>query len=642
MKRLATALFIIVLLIALSPCLSGLAQPAHVPHENPATAGESPDLELVLLFYGNLFDLAAISEYQDAVSMLSELEYANIPDELRYIVNRYNTLCRELFNTLDKLELLLAEASSLLDNYYISDAEEKLDEAEVAIVKAQLLMKDIEEATSTLGEKFGVFAASAGSPIAQAYERLQEILQRLRQLIDELNQLRLSLIEGHRIQAQEELIPTELSLTVTPPSVFVGDVVYASGRLTAGGAPLANRKLTLLLDSRPMTINTEQDGIYNVSTTIPYKYVHTMTLQALYTPSGSDIGTYLASRSLPVQVSTSFYSTTLTVSVPESAHPGLPITISGEVGSTGGSIDRSLKVFLDNNMIAQKTIRGQFNIEITPSPQLLDGEHALTLDVASQERYAGASKSLTVNISRIPIQVDIQVPSLIVIPKSFDIKGRVYHNAEPLQEAEVSLNFRLSTTIIRTSTDGSFTAIIDTPLDLSFAAPQELTVTVRPLEPWYASRQIKRWVFSINPTNMSIMLVIFLSLGLLAYSRVRGKPRQEPFSPRAELRERLVAAPPAKPEYKLTGIKGDIMSAYLSGLGSVERATYIHTAPHITLREFLNAAIPLMTVATKPFTELTHMAEIALYSAYEPSEDMPARARRLATTIKWELLHGTT
>ena len=100
MKRLAITLSIVILLTVLSPCLSSLAQPTHIPHQNPAWAKDSPGLTSLLLFYSNAFELASISQYQDAQILLDELEYANIPDELRYIVDRYSTLSRQLFTTI--------------------------------------------------------------------------------------------------------------------------------------------------------------------------------------------------------------------------------------------------------------------------------------------------------------------------------------------------------------------------------------------------------------------------------------------------------------------------------------------------------------------------------------------------------------
>jgi len=544
MKRLAIALSIVVLLMVLSPCLSGLAQPAHIPHQDPVAARGAPDPASLLLFYGNVFDMVTTRQYQDAQTMLEEVKSASIPDELRYIFDSYNRLSGQLVTALNDLEILLDEASNLFARQREGDARQRLNEAEATVRSARFLLEDVDAATTVLGEKTGALAAAAGGGIKQAYERQQRNVERVGQLITEIDRLQESL-------GLNPLVAVELSF---------------------------------------------------------------------------------------------YYPTHLEVSVPETAYPGLPVTISGEVSSTGDSIDRSVRVFLDNNQVTQETVQGQFFIEITPPPQIPDGEYALTLEVASRGRYAGTSKDLMVNISRIPVQVDIQAPSRVVVPNPFDIKGRVYHGQEPLQDAEVRLSFGQSTVTTRTLTDGSFTATIDTAIDLSLAAPRELTITVRPVEPWYASRQVRRWIFSINPTSMGIMLIVLLSLGLLLFSRVRtSRPRlrEEVVIPEAGLRETPAVTSPAQPESEFTGIKGRVLASYLSGLEAVEQATGISMEPHDTLREFLNIMLSRLPAATEPFRELTAAAEVALYFAHEPFEEMAAGAERLAATIKEELKRGT-
>ena len=644
MKRLAIALSIILLLAIFSPGFSILAQPAHIPHEDPAIAKDSPDPVSLLLFYGNVFDLAAISQYHDAQSMLDELEYANIPDELRYLIDRYSTLSRQLFTTLDNLELLLDEVSTLLAESQISEAKQRLDDAAATIHDAQLLLEDIEVATNTLGDTLRVLAAAVGSQIRLAYDRLEQILHRLRQLTDELNQLRQSLTERHEIQAVE-LIPTELSLNITPASVFVGDGITASGKLTADTSPLANRNLTLLLDNEPLVITTDLDGSYATNITIPYKYVSTMTLSAVYTPAGDDIGTYLACQSRLVVVNTSFYPTFLEVSAPETGQPGLTVTISGQVSSTDGNMDRTVKVLLDNTRLAEEIIQGQFSLQITPPPQISTGKHSLTVAVTPQGRYSGASKSLTINISRLQIQADIKVPLLSVVPTSIQVSGKIYHSLGPIQDARVRLKFRDSSTTIKTAADGSFTTTIEAPLDLSLVGPQELAITIEPVEPWYAPLQTKRWIFTINPANIGLMLVAFISLGLLVYTRVRTRRPtlpEEMVIAEVKPREPATVIPLPRPKYEFTGIKGRILLDYLDGLETVERVTGISMAPYTTLREFLKAATSHLPRAIKPFTELTTIAEIALYSAHRLDEDTAARTEQLVIVIGEELHSGAS
>ncbi len=132
MKRLAIALCIIVLLVIFSPGFSILAQSIHTPHENPATAKSSPDPVALMLSYSKTFDLIAIRQYQDAQSMLKELEQANIPGEIRYIVDHYTAPSQQLLTTLNKMEYLLDETSTLFSHNQISYAKAKLADAEAA------------------------------------------------------------------------------------------------------------------------------------------------------------------------------------------------------------------------------------------------------------------------------------------------------------------------------------------------------------------------------------------------------------------------------------------------------------------------------------------------------------------------------
>lgn len=663
MKRLAIVLSIIILLATISPGFSILAQPTHTPHENPAATKSSSDLAALLLSYSKTFDLIATRQYQDAQSVLNELEQANIPDELRYIIDRYNTLTQELLTTLDNLESLLDEASILLSCNQISDAKEKLDEAEAITYDTQFLLKDIEAATNTLGDRLGVPAAPATSQIRQAYDHLEQSLHPPRQLSNELNQLQQSLADRRQTQTIE-LMPTELSLSISPASAFVGNSITASGRLTSDGNPLANRKLTLFLDSEPLVTTTDLDGSYATKITIPYEYVSTMTLNAVYVPSGDDdVDTYLASKSSPVVVNTMSHSTLLEVSAPETAHPGLPITISGQVSSTGDNIERTIKVLWDNTQLAEETIQGQFSLEITPPPQTSTEEHSLTVVATPQGRYSGTSKKLGIDISRLSIQTDIQVPQFIIMLEPIQIRGKVSHNLAPVQDARVSLAFRQSSTTAKTATDGSFTATmrlprlsvptsvsanpffattttVELPLDLSLVGPQQLTITIEPVEPWYAPFQIERWVFTVNPLNIGLMLVAFLSLGLLVYNQVRTrvpKIRKEKVIPQPQVRELPAVTPTVEHKHKFTGIKGRILSAYISGLEAVEKITSISMTAHVTLREFLKTTTPWLPTAIKPFSELTTIAEVALYSAHRLDEDIAIRAEQLATTVKEEL-----
>ena len=638
MKRLLAALAIVCLLATPAACSPGYGQPAYRPHQDPATAQELADPVALLLFYGSALDLAAIGQYQDGQSLLDELKEANIPGELGFIIDRFNALGQQLFTALANLESLLDEASSLLAENNIGDAEQKLDRAGQLVDDTRLILEELGLAIDVLGDSLGAVAELASSELEPVYERLSQILGRLNQLVDKLEQLRQGLVRDTN-QAEAVLIPTELSLSVTPASLFVGDDITVSGQLTAGLSGLGGRGLTLLLDNEPITTTTDPDGSFSTSLTIPHNYVTTMTLRALYAPSGSDNNTYTASSSPPVVISTRFYSSQIEVSVPEDIHPGLPATISGQLSSTGGAIERTLRLFLDNRLIAEDTIRDDFTIQFTPSPELTSGRYSLTLEVASQGRYLGTSKSLDINISMIPVQADIQTPQLIILPESINIRGRVYHSDGSLEDAELRLTFGDSVTTARTSSLGSFNATLEAPLDLLLFGPQQLTVTLEPVEPWYAPLELEIQIIIINPALIGLMLVAFLSAGLLTYRRRTKAPAgpKGATSPRAGFQQPSPARPRPRRRYELKGIRGRILLAYLQALAAVEKTTGTSLAPQTTLREFLGAATPFLAAALGAFNELTTLAEVAMYSSHQPDPNTAARADRLANAIKEEL-----
>jgi len=512
----------------------------------------------------------------------------------------------------------------------------------VTIRDSHFLLYDIEMVAETLGDNLDVFTAVADSSIRLAYNRLVELIQEVRRQVFELSYLNAGLTVQYETQ-KGELISVELSLGVTPISVFVGDNITASGRLTADGKPLANRKLTLLLDNEPMVITTGPNGSYATNITIPYKYISTMTLLAEYEPQDSDLGIYQPCKSQPVVINTSFYPTSLELSAPRTGYPGLPITISGKVGSTDSPVARTVQVLLDDTRLAEEITQGQFDIQITVPLQVPMGAHSLTVIVIPHEVYSGTSKGLMINITKIPIQAEIQNPRFALIPKSIEVSGKVRYGQDPLSDAWVELTFKDSSTTVKTSTDGSFSAIIDTSFDLSLISPQELGITIEPSDPRYSPLQVTRRIITINLTIIGLVLVAFVSLGLLVFkvakTRLSGQ-REQIAIPEAGLQKPFVVPPVPGAGNELSTTRGRVLSAYRDGLGIVMKITGILIAPHTTLREFLNTAATQLPTALKPFTELTLTAENALYSDRELDESTATKAEQLAAIIKEELYRG--
>ncbi len=643
MKKFAVILLVLAPVAIFLPALSIVAQPSHTPHENPATIGGSSDVLLMLLFHGDVFELAFSGEYQDARGMLGEMQYANISSDLQYVVDRFNALSNELLVALDNLEGLLNETSNLLAKYQLNEAGQKLEEARIVLRDVEGLREKVQRAADALGSRLGMTDIQLTDPLRQAYDSLQGLIRRLHDLVDEFNRLWQTLSTDYEVQAAEELLPTNLTIEVMPLSAFIGDSVFVTGRLTSDDVPLANRQVTVLRKDEPMVFTTDEEGFYSANIGIPIGYVSSTLLETQYLPAGGDIGVYAASKSRSVTIETRYYNTFLELSAPGLAYPGLPVTVIGRVSSTGEVVERTVSLMLDNVQLVDIKTEGQFEVEVTIPGDTPVGAHGLDAVVAPYGRYDGTLEGLDIQVSEFQIEADIQAPSVITIPRQVQVSGRVHIGPEAVAGANVMLTFgKSSGSIVKTSADGSFTAVLEEPLRLSLAGPQKLTVEIEPDEPYYSAIELEKWIVVINPVGIGLLLVGLVSVGLLVYRRVTTRPVTAlpgiPARGSGLLSEVMPVAPSPRPKQELSDIRGEIWAAYLEGLGVIEKATDTYLGSNTTLREFLRMVVSrIAATARQPLAELTATTEIALYSAREPDREMATDARQLASVIKKEV-----
>ena len=642
MKRLAIACSIIALLGIFSLQFTAFAQPAQLPHENPGTAKGSSNAVTLLLTYSDTFDLITSRQYDTALELLDELGHADIPDDLRYIADNLNDMCNQFFRTLHNLEALIDEASCFLAHNQLDETKQKLDEAESQIPDAQFLMQEIEVVTDALSAGLGVFAPTISDQFKQAYERLNYSLNRLSLLVEELNQ-RWQSLEVQLQSQHDELKPIKLSLSATPTSVFIGDSIQVFGRLSIDDKPLAGRRLHITLNNeRLVSIMTNSNGFYFTRLSIPYKYISQMTLKTVYIPEDVDLNIYQARESLPVEIYSSFYPASLDVSIPDTAYPGLILSIDGQVSYSDRATDCTIKIWLDSSLLHEEIVRGPFTLEPTIPQEIPAGTHRLNIVVSPDKRYAGAYKSFSVNISKLPVQADVLVPQFNIFPNPFKIQGKVYSKSGPVKDAYISFKLKDSSTTARTTADGSF-AVSLSIFDASLFSSQQLSVTIEPVEAWYSPLNVQRPIFSVNAIAFSLMLAALGILGLMMRKLAKARPNMKQAVSQFEPME-LPSIDTLKPvpTYLLSEAGGTIFSSYKRSLKIIEKAADITMAPHTTLREFLqSAAIILPRAVVKLFTALTSITEAALYSGQQPGESTASRAEKLAENIDKEL-HSET
>jgi len=636
MKRLFTALLLAILLLSSLSGIPGLAEPKDIPHEDPATAGERQNPVLLLTFLGDILDLTSQSRYQDALELLDATRFANVADDIRYVIDRYSELSQRLVNLLDDLEKLLDETDYLLTSYLLEQAEQNLIEANSLSNDASSLLAEISLATANI--------ADADYQLVQAYDRLEDILKRIDQLIGRLNQTVINLGDRYTSQSQVVLRETEITLTANPPTIFIGGQLTASGRLTSGGNPLADRTVAINLDGNSYTTITDEDGSFKAHIAIPYRYVPTMNVRASYSPAGEDIGVYSYSRSLPVTINTLFYTTTLEVSAPDSSRPGLPLVIEGRLHSQVSSQERSIRIFLDDRLIHNGSINGSFGINLVVPDDIADGNHSISFIVAPQGLFSSARQDLPITIARLPVTLDLEMPSIVLLPGSIEVSGCVRSLGEPVANARINITFRDEQIDIVTDNLGYFSAEIGTTLDLSLIGPQQISFQVSPAEPYYASLTLKEWLFTINTANIGFMVVVVISLGVITYTRLRTKPAARPatlVSLESDKPEQLSREPLPVPKSSLSAARNEAYSIYLKSLRLVEQATKTTMLPDTTLREYAAEVKPLLRKVYLSFDRLTRVAEMALYSPVEPGKSLTMEAFKLAATIEKEISYET-
>ena len=637
MKRLVIILLIFVMMGITLPSFSAFAQPTKTPHENPVMATGSLDQISLLINYSRIIFLAGNRQYKDAQEALEELRKIDIPDEFRNIIDRYNDLCQQLFITLENLDTTLDETLNLIERNKINEAKINLDKAEIYIQDAEIILEDLNSAMDSLSRRFGVFSPSVSDELREAYERLEDSMEQLQQLLNMLTNLRASLNEEY-IEIKG-LLPTSLTLSISPTSVYIGDTVNASGLLQSYDEPLAGRNVSIMMnEDTAVTVTVQEDGSYSGNITVPYEYKDTMNVVAIYEPQGSDANEYLACQSPEVTLYTRFYPTLLDLSTPVIVYPGIPFNIDGEIISEVNNTERTIEVTLDNLQIAETTVSGMFSLELSPPDDISPGQGNLTVTVTPQERYAGISERRNITVALLPLEIDLQTPGLIFLPKSIQLNGVVQYEMGPVSDASINLVFDDISTTAKTASDGSFTATLNVPLDFSFMGQRELTINVEPLEPWAGYISIKRQVVFINPifTGLTLLAV----LGLIIIFLRRRRTTDEKYVPQGEVIRLPAFITPRVSATKLTGIKGRIISAYRAGLLIIEKITGVRMTPDITLREFLAMAAKLLPRITWQLTELTAMAENALYSNQKPPEEMANIAEYISDDIKKELRGG--
>ncbi len=632
---------------------------AQTLHENPEQAQQIFSGIPLFQYYTACLDLALMKKVDEVKTMLEKMPSASIPPEL--IGDN-----EDLSDSTGEIAYLISGISNNLDLLRKYITENRLDEAsETANETYKMLsqatrdLRIMGDATKSLGQGFKVAAAPPDSALKLSYEELWQRINEINDFID------LSKKTLENLTAQpKSLINTQLTLSVEPNSVFVGDNFLVEGVLTAsGGRALNDRNIEILLGgSKVLTVTTDSDGRYRGIVTMPYKYLPEQEVQALYLPQGEDLEIYASSSSLPVKITVLYYETKIYIDVPEQTYPGLAFTVAGrfDYGEAPVPESRAIEIYIDDTFISRDSVIEEFTLDITIDQSVGPGKHILTIATLPMMRYSGVVVTEYLNVTSIITLLDIELPGVLIGPRiiseprmismgdmqvalgGLSSRGRVWSEVGDLENVLVEIILGDSQRRITPNPDGTFNLNIEAAMSFILFGSQELEIKVLPQQLWHAPLNVTKNILVINVINCSITIIILIFLGIFLSLRLKKSIKKYQ-------REKILALTrpvpiEIKPVYtvekevpvKGRTVKSRLLQLYMGIVGLILRITHTKLKPEQTMREFSEEHSTFLGEAAKYFMEFTRLIEKLFYSSYEPSSDDSETGKKLYDVIKKE------
>jgi hypothetical protein len=654
------AVLLAIIVIALAFAGTTVIGASLVPHEDPSIAEGYFNISIPLLHYGDIFEMLAEKNYSRARELIKELDLdsVNLPVELCFIMSRYSDLGTELTDALDELEATLGRCEELLSQNMLEETVLEIENAKKLVSMVRALINDIDIATEELFSALVPFV-SAGDlqAVNTAKERLQRALDRLA-ILEALYLERLQTIE---IEAEGEparaLIATELTMEISPTRVWVGEQVTVSGVLRSTDGPVGMKELSIYLEGVSFSsIPTTSSGSYSISFALPYWYIPEIKVQAFYIPIGSDLEKYAASSSRAEEIITLYNSTEPKIEVPDKAYPGLPVEMAGSLKSEGNIAGRIINTLLDGEHLftAVTDDNGNFKHHGILDRKIQTGEHKLGFFISAdnKSRTAGTSFYRTLPVIKISPEMDIRIPRFVFLPQHIEVTGQSFppvfihgeiavagelYSTLALREAELTMEMAGFATknIIN---EGIFQVYMELPFSFNIVGYQQVKAKLLPSDSWHFPITKTARIFVINVVYLAIILltlilaIVFLFLRLPVVFR---NPRRRAHGilyisplPDDQKRPRISLFRPQAADNK-----GIIIYAYYLAVAAVQKLSGIIFQPQMTVREFSNHAKSTLGRMARLFTNLTSLAERALYSHHMLDKEEASSAKEAAEEL---------
>ncbi|MBI4303758.1 MAG: DUF4129 domain-containing protein [Chloroflexi bacterium] len=630
--------------LALLSSGNALAIPSH---EDPEKATPMFSDVALLRYYSDSLDSILLKNLAEVEAKLGKMPLANVPPNLKTATGDFATSGTALAQMVVQIDRSLDKLSLYREQSRMDEAAELALEISANLTEARSKLDRVERAVVATGREFKAASAKDGSDLKSFYQDVQDRITRIRGMLDLFE----TSLSGLQSTTAGEL-PTQISLSLEPMVAFVGDNINLRGRLASGQEGLGGREVEILLNNSVyLTAKTDASGSYIGVLPVPYWYWPELDVQAIYYPRGSDKGVYIASLSPVVRLRVIFYPAQIEISPEAKAYPGRDtiLSVRFDYGDAPLPAARKVELRFDDRLIAEVAALPEFNQKITIDPDTSVGKHVLTVSSAAAGRYAPAVSSAFLEVAKATPVLDMGLlPGLVLIPGGLNIKGRLYSELGPLNNAHIELVSGRSRVEFASQENGDFQTRIKLGMNLGIVGSQDLTIRVTPAEPWHAPLVITRPLLAVNVVNSVVIFLVLMVLAVYLPARLRRRvgayvPRKAPAPVSPVLAQPTPLASKASnegipPEGQEDGEpRYQVLYWYHTATALLARAARGMLRPQQTLREFAQESNRVLGSAATHFMVLTRLLERVLYSDYQPSHEDAEKSRQLSISIKEKL-----
>jgi hypothetical protein len=582
------------------------SQPTIPRHVNPEQLKPPiPDPAILTAIYEELSKAFLAENFSGVNTVALSLLNLSAPSDVKFILDRFHGLVQQEGVLLNYSRTSLEIAKQLALQGNITEALAYLENASLYLARANITYLSLADAARTIKGRLNAepssLTLSLTKLIATYFQRLSETGQLLK----------------------ANLTGTNLTLSITPTTAWVGSSVHAYGYLlTDKGEPLSFKNIILTLDGKQAAeATTNEEGYYSSELQVPYTYVEKIYAYAIYLPTGNDTYNYKPTTSPNVTLHLLFTRPSINLSIyPNVALPGDEIKLNVSIDAPITTLD----IYAFGECFQANTINGSASLAISIPVNVTEGTYMVIASSPANGTIAPASASATVTVRKLTLIIpQLQVPTLLP-PLPSTINACLSFEKEPIPyTVEVSIP-SASVYASKTSTD-TCVQIEITPGILTPTGTLEGTITIQPLDPRYKPAQAKFQASSFNILLALLALALVLAT-LSVYMKtarrkqiVEEKPAVKPAQP---------VPAPEQPQVEVVEIPQELVEAgdpvvreYFKAVKLVESATGIKMKPSHTISEYLYEASSHLGRAAEMFKEISRLAEDRIYGDMEVNVD---------------------